>query len=267
METKKLILIKLGGSVITDKSSPRTMRDDILKRLVEEIQEFRHESHDVKLIVGHGQGSFAHIPAKKYQTKMGFINDQSRYGMAVTQFWAGQTHQLVLQAMIDQQISAVSFRVASSAVANNSKTQSWSPESLFENLQNGLLPVTCGDVLPDSEKGCTIWSTETILEKIAESAPDFDFEVTKIIHVTDVDGVLDTDNKTIAKISKKNLPQVKKAIFDNNNPDVTGGMLHKIESCLALTKIGIESAIISGFVAKNLYNCLLGKNFIGTIIK
>ena len=80
---KNLILIKLGGSVITDKEIPMSLRKNILTRLVGEIARAKQENPDQLLIVGHGQGSFAHVPASKYQTMAGFINEESLLGMAI----------------------------------------------------------------------------------------------------------------------------------------------------------------------------------------
>ena len=39
------MLVKLGGSVITDKSRPFTERRDVIKRLVEEIHSSKKDSH------------------------------------------------------------------------------------------------------------------------------------------------------------------------------------------------------------------------------
>lgn len=285
MTKKDLILIKLGGSVITDKSTPQTLRQQILNNLIAEISDYRTQNPDTLLIVGHGQGSFAHIPAKKYQTKLGFINNDSKYGMAVTQLWAGQTHQLVLKAMIEQQLPAVSFRVASTGLNSKSSYEIFT-ESLFANLDNGLLPVTCGDVVADSEKGCTIWSTELVLEKITQAVIERTGKterkshrsrdnqgkqqkhpVLRIIHVTDVDGVLDSSQKLIKEITSRNLAKIKPAILGCSNTDVTGGMWHKVDSCINMTKVGVESAIISGLIPKNLYNCLSQREFVGTVVK
>lgn len=267
MAIKTAILLKLGGSVITDKNSKNTLRKDVLGQLVGEIYKFRSENPGQFLIVGHGQGSFAHFPAKQYQTKAGFVSSDSRFGMAITQFTVGQLHQLVLAEMLRQKLPAVSFRVNSSAIARNSKQTFLAGEVLLENLNQGLLPVTSGDVLVDSLKGCTVWSTEIILEEIARFLLNHDLKVSRIVHVTDVAGVIDGNGKTIPEISPDDVGKVKNNIVASNKTDVTGGMWHKIESCLGVSGVGIESVIITGLVKNNLYNCLSGKNFIGTTIK
>ncbi|MGA3021078.1 MAG: hypothetical protein ABSD68_03970, partial [Candidatus Micrarchaeales archaeon] len=64
---KNLVLVKLGGSLITDKTSPFTPNLDVIKRLAKEIHEAREEK-GMSLIIGHGGGSFPHKPAKDYRT-------------------------------------------------------------------------------------------------------------------------------------------------------------------------------------------------------
>jgi isopentenyl phosphate kinase len=264
---QKITLIKLGGSVITHKNLVNAMRYEVLTDLVSQISEYCAENPEDLLIVGHGQGSFAHIPAKMYGTKDGFINQNSQYGMAVTQHSVGQAHQLVIQEMLNQKLPAVSFRVNSSAVTSSSKKKVFSTDVLVEYLRQSLLPVTCGDVVVDVNQGCAIWSTERILEEVAVDFLAKDFMVQRIIHVTDVDGVLDLNDRIINEINRQNAEEVKDAIVDPKVVDVTGGMWHKIQSCLTMADLGVESAIISGFAEKNLYNCLLRKKFIGTTIK
>ena len=73
---QELIIIKLGGSVITDKSREYTPREDNIKRFAEEIRE-SEKVFKGKFIIGHGAGSFAHTPAAKFQTKKGLINSRS----------------------------------------------------------------------------------------------------------------------------------------------------------------------------------------------
>ncbi len=64
-----LTFLKLGGSLITDKDSPHTARPEILRRLADEIVAARQSNPAMQLLIGHGSGSFGHMPAKKYGTR------------------------------------------------------------------------------------------------------------------------------------------------------------------------------------------------------
>ena len=57
-----MIIIKLGGSVVTDKSKPMTARHDVIDRLSKEIA-----SVPGSKVIIHGGGSFGHIKAKEYE--------------------------------------------------------------------------------------------------------------------------------------------------------------------------------------------------------
>ena len=94
---ENLILIKLGGSVITDKKKDFTVREENILRLAREVKAALGTGNN-KIIIGHGAGSFAHVPAHKYQTKEGLINEiqskdykDSLYGMSVTEDAATET--------------------------------------------------------------------------------------------------------------------------------------------------------------------------------
>src|SRR5438874_9113325 len=52
-------IVKLGGSVLTDKSSYRTARSDVISRLARELAGYPD------LVVVHGAGSFGHVLAKE----------------------------------------------------------------------------------------------------------------------------------------------------------------------------------------------------------
>lgn len=69
--TRNLVFLKLGGSLITDKTRPRTVRLDTLKRLCAEIASARKHDPNLQLLLGHGSGSFGHVAAKKYKTREG----------------------------------------------------------------------------------------------------------------------------------------------------------------------------------------------------
>lgn len=263
---KKITLIKLGGAIITNKEVPMMVRPDLLGRLVKEIARAKSSTGDI-YVVGHGQGSFAHAPALRYKTMDGFVLSDSVIGMAITQDSAAQLNRIVVQNFINEQVPAASFLFSNSMVTNNKIAQHWCNDVLLQYLEKGLVPVTGGDVLVDSQIGCTIWSTEMVLSYIATHLPKDTYRIEKIIHVTEVAGVLDGEGSIIEHISRKNETDIKKLMHETKGFDVTGGMWHKIEESLELADLGIESVIISGLSKDNLYNCLVGRSYTGTLVK
>jgi isopentenyl phosphate kinase len=105
---KELILIKLGGSVITDKSREYFAREANISRLAKEIRLARPRTR-AKLIVGHGAGSFAHIPASIYRTKEGIVAKNSIFGMGVTEEAAKMLNQIVVKKFINEKIPTYAF--------------------------------------------------------------------------------------------------------------------------------------------------------------
>jgi len=264
---KNLTLIKLGGSIITDKEIPMSFRRAALRRLVGEIAGAKKEKPEQMVIVGHGQGSFAHVPATKYQTMAGFINEESLLGMAIVQDSAATLNRLVVQEFIRQKLPAVSFYASNTIVTKKRKKLYFCADVVNEYLQKDLLPVTCGDVLVDRMQGCTIWSTEKILAFLADYFLKQKIEVNKIIHVTDVAGFLDKQGQIVAEITAKTWPKISQDLRHTRGFDVTGGMGLKIEESLILAKKGIESVIISGMLKNNLYWALTDQDCVGTTIR
>ncbi|MBU0569727.1 isopentenyl phosphate kinase family protein, partial [Patescibacteria group bacterium] len=254
---KKLILIKLGGSVITDKSKAYCAKEKVITRLGKEIFEAQ-KKYEGKLIIGHGQGSFAHIPASKYQTHLGLINKESVKGAVVTSNMAIEPNRIVMSSFIKVGLLVKTFSPASFILAKDKKLQKLFLEPILNALQTGLIPVMYGDVIEDVKKGFCIFSTDKIFRMLINSLSR-DYKIEKIIFCSDTDGVYDSNGKTIARITpswfKKNIGM----IGGSKSTDVTGGMLHKVEECLKMAeKYGVQSLIINGNVDGNLKKAILG---------
>lgn len=261
---KKITLIKLGGSVITDKAIPEHIREKIVKNLALQIANYKPQKDEL-LIIGNGAGSFGHYPAKKYHTMEGFINNDSLKGMALTQDAVARLNRIIVKQLIDHNLPAISFSLSQNSIANEGKPEKINLSVLNLYLKNDLLPVTYGDVIVDTSKGCTIWSTEKVFAVIIENLKS-DFGISRVIHVSDVDGFLDEKGKVVAKIDATSFNQLQNRIKETNGVDVTGGIYHKLEESINLTKSGVKSYIISGIINNNLLNCLNDKKFIGTEI-
>lgn len=263
---KKLILIKIGGGVITDKSVHYGLREDVLKRLSQEIAEAVIKLSDTNLIIGNGAGSFAHFSALKYKTTEGFINEESKMGMGWVRHDAVKLNQIVFEQLLIAKVPVFSFSPSSLMSVKDGKTKNIFMDSLVDSMDKGIVPLVYGDVVVDSSKGCDIYSTEKVFDELAKYFSD-KYEV-RVIHISSEEGVYKKGQASVySEITKDNFEEVKEHLGGSNGVDVSGGMLHKVEECLEVSKLGIVSQIVSGMVVGRVRDAIMGKKVKGTTIK
>jgi isopentenyl phosphate kinase len=262
---EKLILIKLGGSLITDKTKALTPRMDVIERLGKEIL-LAQKLSKIKIFLSHGQGSYAHIPASKYQIQKGLINKNSIKGFAITADMATWPNRILVKEFVGLGIPAVSFSPLGFVFSNNQKLDEIFTKQIEKALDLGIMPVIYGDVIMDSKMGFCIYSGEKTLDLLALKLSK-KYKIEKIIMAGDTNGVYDENGRTITKITPKNFAAIKSALGGSKSTDVTGGMLHKVEESLELVKkLDTKVYILSGLVSGNLKKAILGKFVLGTII-
>jgi isopentenyl phosphate kinase len=259
---EKLIFIKLGGSVITDKSRPFTAREKEIKRLGKEILEARRVFVG-NIIVGHGSGSFGHSVAAKYKTQEGFKGKGSVKGLSLVSDAAVQINRIVISNLLKVGLPVVSFSPVSFIYSKEKREEGILMEPISQALKLGIVPVVYGDIIFHEKKGFCIYSAEKILNLLVEKFKDR-YKSVKIIFCGDTDGVYDEKGVTISKITPENFRDYKKDILGSKKTDVTGGMLHKVEESLKIAKgLGIETMIVNGTKKGNLYNAVLNKEVKG----
>jgi len=255
---KNLIFIKLGGSLITTKR-PYTANLNKIREIIKEIIRLR-KKFGFKLLIGTGQGSFAHLSAKKYQTAQGIINRNSIRGISVVSDDASKINKIVVRELIRAGENAVSIQPSAIFLAKDGKMKSLYTEPIKMYFKCDMVPVVYGDVIMDEKKGCTIFSTEKIFTQLAKK-----LKPEKIIMMSKVEGVYDQNKKIIPKINKRNFGKIKKSLKGAEKIDVTGGMLHKVKEAMEMAKDGAKVNIIGG-INGNLEKCLGGEK-IGTKIE
>ncbi|MCK4693468.1 MAG: hypothetical protein KAT23_07545, partial [Anaerolineales bacterium] len=104
-----MILLKLGGSLITDKQRPETPRPQVLSRLAKEIAQAKQEQPELQLVVGHGSGSFGHTAAARYGTHLGASSAADWLGFAKVWAAAQRLNRLVIDALIEVGLPAIAF--------------------------------------------------------------------------------------------------------------------------------------------------------------
>jgi isopentenyl phosphate kinase len=120
-----MIFLKLGGSLITDKSQPEIPRVRVIRQLAEEILQSLVENPETPLLVGHGSGSFGHQAAAKYGTHKGASSVEDWIGF--TEVWASaqQLNLIVMAALRRVGVAALSFPPSASALCEDGESAPW----------------------------------------------------------------------------------------------------------------------------------------------
>lgn len=260
----KITLLKLGGSLITDKAKAYTTLPDRIERIAAEINKARHELHDEHLILGNGAGSFAHQSAAKYDTIHGFVDEQSLYGACIVHSDAMELNRIMIKAFLDKNIPVFSLQPSALFLAKDRQLVSNHMRIIETLLEKEFIPFVYGDVIVDQIQGSTIFSTDTIFKYLGSYLAEEGHTI-RIVHAGSYEGVLNQTKKIIPKITPDMRPELSDILFKTTDTDVTGGMKLKVEEMLELTKVGIESTIIDGRVEGSIYQVLIG-NHSGTTI-
>lgn len=239
-----LILVKWGGSLITDKTKKDTARLRTITRLAGELARERANGH--RFLLGHGGGSFGHQAAVSCGLNQGPIRKDAREGAARTQERAAALHQIVRRALLDKGLPAFSFAPSSFFVARAGRPSSVALAPLREALTEDWLPVVYGDVVQDRVWGACVCSTETVLIQCAERLLRAGTRIRRVVWLGETDGVYDPDGKTIPRIGFDAIGERMRQLQGASGPDVTGGIRHRLEAAKRLAKQGIVSVITDG---------------------
>ena len=254
-----MILIKLGGSVITDKRKENTARKKVVNRLAREMKLSGKE-----LIIVHGAGSFGHITARAFNLDKGYESKEQLMGFSVTHRNVRILNNIVLEALLSAGFKAVSIPPLSFIKLKGKRLHSIDLSFFEDSLQLGLTPVTFGDVVFDAELSFSICSGDLLMVELAKK-----FQPEKAIFVIDEDGIYSGDPKKsrevklLRSVSKDDLMKIS---TDISVTDVTGGMRGKLWSIAEIADQGIEVLVINGNKRNRLLRALLGKKVKGTTV-
>ena len=260
-----LLFLKLGGSLITDKLKVEHPHVGVLERLAKEVGRACEADQRLRLVLGHGSGSFGHVAAARHDTRRGVRTPHEWRGFADVSAAAARLNKIVLETFRASGAPAITFQPSASAQCRDGQLVNLSTRPVEYALAAGLLPIVHGDVAFDSVRGGTIISTETVMAYLAsELRPEW------ILLAGETHGVMDSSGGIIPLITSQNIEDVRPLLGGSHGTDVTGGMISKVLAMLDLVNVLPDTRILifSGVPPASVENALLRPGSAeGTVIR
>lgn len=275
---KELVFLKLGGSLITDKTKPYTPLLDVMDSLARQIANTLQAQPNLRLVIGHGAGSFGHVAASEYKTRDGYPrpsplahrgrdqNEENYWkGFAEVWFQASALNRYVMNALHNAGVRAIALPPSGSVIASDGKVAVWEITPISMSLAAGIVPVIFGDVVFDEVRGGTILSTENLFAYLVKA-----LDPERILLAGLEDAVWEdfpARTRKIERITPRSFEEIKHGVGKSAAADVTGGMEAKVKEMLELAQDtpGLRIQIFSGTEAGNISRVLSGE-LLGTEI-
>ena len=276
---KELVFLKLGGSLITDKTQPYTPLLDVMDDLALQIATALQTHPNLRLVLGHGAGSFGHVPASEYKTRDGLPpkatplihrerdESEDNYWKGYAEVWyqASALNRFVMKALHNASVRAIALPPSASVIASNGQVSVWETTPIRMALATGIVPVIFGDTVFDEVRGGTILSTEDLFMSLATA-----LNPEKIL-LAGLEAAVWADfperTKIVEKITPKSFGEIKANVGKSAAADVTGGMESKVKQMLDSVTANPDMTvqIFSGVEPGNIVRALTGET-LGTLI-
>ena len=215
------VVLKLGGSVITQKDEPETVDDDALARAADAVAQTDGDS-----VVVHGGGSFGHHHAAAY----GVSTTDGTHDIDGVQSIHGAMRRLneaVVAALTERGVPAVPLHPLSAASRDADGHLTLPTQHVRTLLGEQFVPVLHGDLVAHAGEGATVLSGD---ELVVELAPAVDAD--RVGVCSTVPGVLDETGSVVERI--ESFDEVRSVLGESETTDVSGGMAGKVSALLEL---------------------------------
>lgn len=221
---KHIVCMKIGGSVITDKTVPFTINQAGIDRFAEIVAQLQKDlGSSVDFLLGNGVGSFGHFPAHKHGLRSGAQTNEQWLGAAITHNHVRDINLAMANALNKLNVPAFCLSPGDVCISKNGSITHGSGAVVKELLGHGIVPLFHGDTIYDSVKGVHIISTERALLWFGKTLRST-YERITFIAVTQTGGVLDNKAAVITELARSAaIPTL-----PGHTHDVTGGMANKV---------------------------------------
>jgi len=256
-EQNNIILLKLGGSLLTEKNKPLSIRKKIIKNTVQQIIDANE-----KIILIHGGGSFGHPIAKKYKISQGIDRAISNQilGLTETHNAMADLNSYLVNQFLERNYPILSIQPSSIYLKDSKNFKDNSIEVIETALDLNILPILYGDIILDKRGSFSIISGDQIIFKLCKNLQKY--RVSKVIFAIETDGIfIKVQNPTGLKIElakKIHSPELDNLDLADlgQKIDVTGGIKGKVSSIKKISELGIPVQLVNGLKERYVYKTL-----------
>ena len=245
-----MILIKLGGSIITNKEKPLSARRKTIDNILKQIRKIK----EPKIIV-HGGGSYGHYWSVKY----GMHTKPAKYdlkGVSVVKNSMIELNKIILDAAVKNKLNP--YSLPPTDFMNGNRSIKSKILTINDIAKSGLTPITYGDALWYGQKKSYILSGDVIMTTLAKA-----LKPRLSIFALNVDGVYSNmKSKKLIYDFRKEKPSI-----STNKMDVTGGMTRKITEAAKMSRSGLKVFFANGNKPQRITDAVSGKKFEGTLFR
>ena len=245
-----MILIKLGGSIITNKEKPLSVRRKTINNLAKSLKKINEP-----MIIVHGGGSYGHYWSVKYNMH----TKEKKYdlrGVAIVKNSMIELNKIILDSLLKNRLNP--YCLPPTDFMSGNKPISKKVKEIEKIAKSGLIPVTYGDALWYGQKKTYILSGDKVMTHLA-----------KILRPRLCIFVLNEDGLYSDLKSKKLIYELrdKRYLISENKMDVTGGMTRKVEEALKISKIGMNVFFVNGNKPERILKAIRNRKFKGTLFR
>src|SRR3989442_2863919 len=252
-----MLLVKLGGSVLTDKTRLRTARRATIRRLVSELASVRQS-----LLVVHGSGSYGHILARRHKLNQGGVSHSKRLAASRVQRDVKELDGIVVNAFLRAGIAAIPIAPSTVLTLNDGTVATADLTPFLEFSSMGFTPVTFGDVVRDLHRGIAVCSGDVMMLELARA-----FRPERAVFATDVDGLFTADPKrrrdaSLLEVARpEDLDRIEFSLASRT--DVTESIQGKLRRMVVIAEHVSECLIVNGNVKNRVRDALRGRRGVG----
>ncbi|HJL67760.1 MAG TPA: isopentenyl phosphate kinase [Nitrosopumilus sp.] len=245
-----MILIKLGGSIITNKEKPLSARRKTIEKLAKSLKKI-----DEPIIIVHGGGSYGHYWSVKYDMH----TKEKKYdlrGVAIVKNSMIELNKIILDLFLKNKLSP--YRLPPTDFMMGNKPIQKKIKEVTKIAKSGLVPVTYGDALWFGQKKTYILSGDKIMTHLAKT-----LKPRLVIFALNEDGLYsDLRSKKLIYELKGEQPSI-----SENKMDVTGGMARKVEEATKISKMGMNVFFVNGNKSERIVKAVKNRKFEGTLFR